>query len=200
MSRHSEGPSSASKPSTGASSRSPSTHRAQDRFEPDDVRLGHINGVYGLRGEVRLFLYNPSSDLIGGRVRVLLVAPDGSRRPVELTVRPGSGRRILARVPGVTTPEGARALKDFELVLLDEELPDPDEGEWYHRDLIGTSVVTESGRLLGQLREIVTGPGMDTWVVRGPKQTVWIHARLDDLVEVQPGERILVRDEAVLDV
>jgi len=164
------------------------------------VRLGHINGVYGLRGEVRLFLYNPSSDLIGGRVRVLLVAPDGSRRPVELTVRPGSGRRILARVPGVTTPEGARALKDFELVLLDEELPDPDEGEWYHRDLIGTSVVTESGRLLGQLREIVTGPGMDTWVVRGPKQTVWIHARLDDLVEVQPGERILVRDEAVLDV
>lgn len=198
MSRHSDGPSSASTPSAGASMRSPPSQRSQKRFEPDDVRLGHINGVFGLRGDVRLFLYNPASDLLGSRMRVWLVAPDGARQDVEITIRPGSGRRILARVPGVTTPEAAHALKDYELVMLDGELPDPGEGEWYHRDILGTPVVTESGRALGRLREVVTGPGMDTWVVRGADEAVWIHARLDDLIEVQPGERIIVRDEAVL--
>ena len=61
---------------------SPHTPRASrdGRFTPDDVRLGHVNGVFGLRGDVRLYLYNPGSELIGERIDAQLVAPDGSRR------------------------------------------------------------------------------------------------------------------------
>jgi 16S rRNA processing protein RimM len=170
------------------------------RFLADDVRIGHINGVFGLRGEVRLYLYNPVTDLLGTRLEVVLVAPDGARRPVEIDVRPGSGRRILGRIQGISTPEAAASMKDHELVVLEAELPEPDLGEWYHRDLIGTPVVTDAGDALGRIREIVTGPGMDTWVVLGPGGSVWIHARNEDLVEVQLPDRIVVRAAAVLRV
>jgi len=198
MTRPSEGPSSADKPKAGASVRPEPAPKASKRFLPDDVRLGHINGVFGLRGDVRLYLYNPATDLVGQRVDVVLVAPDGAREPIELQIRPGSGKRVLARIPGVTTPEAAAALKDHELVVPDESLPEPEHGEWYHRDLIGTPVRTESGDELGRIREIVSGPGMDTWVVRGPKGTVWVHARIDDLLEVEPPDHVVVRDDAPL--
>ena len=117
-------------PAAGASSR-PSS--AAKRFSPDDVRMGHINGVFGLRGEVRLFLYNPASELIGARLDVILVDPSGGRREVEIAIRPGSGRRILGRIAGVSSPEEAAALKDHELVLPADQLPEAGEGEWYFK-------------------------------------------------------------------
>ncbi|HCH62667.1 MAG: 16S rRNA processing protein RimM [Deltaproteobacteria bacterium] len=172
--------------------------RRDGRFSPPDVRLGYVNGVFGLRGDVRLFLYNPDSELVGLRFVVALVAPDGSRTERGIETRPGSGRRILARIDGVTTPEDATALKGHELVLPEDELPQEADGEWYHRDLLGTPVETESGTALGVLRDIVSGPGMDTWVIRGDEGEVWVHARAVDLIEVEPGGRVVVADGAVL--
>ena len=194
MPRSPKGPSS-DVPEAGASARSESTSA---RFRRDDVRIGHINGVFGLRGEVRLYLYNPSTELVGQRLELVLVAPDGARQTVTLEIRPGSGRRILGRIQGVGSPEAAAALKDHELVLHEADLPEPELNEWYHRDLVGTPVLTDTGEALGRLKEIVSGPAVDTWVVRGPRGTVWVHAQMDDLVDVQPPERIVVRAEAVL--
>ena len=174
--------------------------RRDDRFSPSDVRLGYVNGVFGLRGDVRLFLYNPDSELIGMGFEVVLVSPDGQRSVRAVEIRPGSGRRILARIDGVETPESAAAMKGYELVLPEDELPQEADGEWYHRDLLGTPVATESGEALGTLREIVSGPGLDTWVIRGEQGEVWVHARGSDLVEVRPGDLVVVVDTAVMRV
>ena len=172
--------------------------RRDSRFASDDVRLGYINGVFGLRGDVRLYLYNPESDLVGMSFEMQLVSPSGDRQTVVMAIRSGSGRRILATVDGVDTPEAAGALKGYELVLSEEHLPQEADGEWYHRDLIGTAVATASGEELGVLAEIVSGPGMDTWIVRKGRAEVWVHARGDDLIEVSPGQQIVVADPAVL--
>ncbi len=168
------------------------------RFTSTDVRLGYVNGVFGLRGDVRLFLYNPDSDLIGEDFDAELVSPDGQRSAVAVEIRPGSGRRILARIHGVTSPEAAAALKDYELVVQEDHLPQESEGEWYQRDLLKTPVFTEAGESLGILTNIVSGPGMDTWVVDGPSGEVWVHVRMEHLIEVQPGERIVVAEASVL--
>ena len=174
--------------------------RRDSRFASDDVRLGYINGVFGLRGDVRLYLYNPESEMVGMSFEMQLVSPSGDRQTVVMAIRSGSGRRILATVDGVDTPEAAGALKGYELVLSEEHLPQEADGEWYHRDLLGTPVATESGESLGTLREIVSGPGLDTWVIRGEQGEVWVHARAPDLVDVRPGDIVVVVDAAVLRV
>ena len=59
----------------------------------DRVELGEVVGVFGVWGEVRLFLANPASDTLHQSRTVVLVMPDGVERPVRMVVRPGAGKR-----------------------------------------------------------------------------------------------------------
>lgn len=174
------------------------------RFGPDDVRLGYVSGVHGTRGEVKLFLYNPSSDLLGETVDLLLVPPDGERVGVRLHLRPGAGRRILGQIKGVSDREHARELQGWELVVPADALPEPDEGEWYHRDLVGLPVRTRSGRDLGRIHQIHATGEVDVWVLRGPGGERYLPALASNLVSVRtraqagPDEAgVVVTDDAV---
>lgn len=160
----------------------------------DEVILGRINGVFGIRGEVRLFLYNPTSDLLVGGADVVLRTDDGARRPVRLNSRPGAGKRILGQIQGVSTPEAARALMGADILYPKSALPDLEEDTYYHHELVGIPVRTESGEVLGTLREIVTSGDVDLWVVRGPAGEAYIPAVADEIVQVVPGVEIIVTD------
>ena len=123
--------------------------------------------MFGLKGEVRLYLYNRASDLLEGGTGVVLVDQAGQRSFANVAIRPGAGKRILARVDDVRTVEGARALVGKEIVVARDAMPEPEEGSWYHHDLLGVDVQTRSGEPLGRLSEIHSSGGTDVWVVRG---------------------------------
>jgi 16S rRNA processing protein RimM len=129
--------------------------------------LGRINGVFGLKGEVRLFLYNPKTELFkGGGMAIVLVSPEGRRITKRMTSRSGAGKRILGQLSDVSTPEAARELADWEIVCSATGLPNLSDGEYYHRDLIGLAVHTEDGRSVGRITEIVSGDDVDCWVAQ----------------------------------
>lgn len=169
------------------------------RFRTDDVRLGYVSGVFGTRGEVRLFLYNPHSDLFDRPREVVLVTADGRRRRARMRSRPGAGKRILGQLEGITDPEAARALIGAELVLPAAELPELEPGTWYHHELYGTPVRSRSGELVGELAEIyesATDAAPDIWVVRGSGGERFIPATRAVVLHVEPGHGIVVADEA----
>lgn len=172
------------------------------RFGPRDVRLGYLSGVHGLRGEVKVFLYNEASDLLDRPGAVVLVGPDGDRRTVHLSLRPGAGRRILGTIDGVTSREGALALKDHELVVDRDELPELDAFTWYHRDLLGLPVRTASGRELGRIAEIHDTGDVDVWLLRGTGRQLVLPALRARILSVQPASddapgQVVVTDDAV---
>jgi 16S rRNA processing protein RimM len=71
-------------------------------------------------------------------------------------------------VEGVTTPEGAKAWLGATVSVPREELPQPEEGEFYVADLVGCSVVDEGGGRLGTVGEVLPGPAYDWLSVRRP--------------------------------
>ncbi|MFT4979611.1 MAG: 16S rRNA processing protein RimM [Myxococcota bacterium] len=165
-----------------------------EHADKDEVILGRINGVFGIRGEVRLFLYNPLTDLLMGGADVVLRTEAGVRRKARLSSRPGAGKRVLGRIAGVTTPEAARALMGADIIYPKALLPELEEDTYYHHEIIGIPVETESGELLGTLQEIVTSGNVDLWVVRGHGTEAYIPAVGDEIVSVEPGVKIIVAD------
>lgn len=154
---------------------------------PDEVLVATVNGVFGVRGEVRLFLHDRQSRTLSKPSRVTLISPEGERRAVEIAVRSGAGKRVIARISGVETPEVAHTLIGWSVIVPRSALPAPAAGEYYIHDLLDLPVFErgpEGDVRVGTLADVVSGE-RDIWVITG-----------EDGVE----RYLLASPEAVLDV
>ena len=163
-------------------------------FAPDEVRLGYISGIFGLQGQVRLFLYHRDGDVWDAPVSVDFVSADGSRVTRTVRAERSGPKRVFGVIEGVDTPELARALMGCELVVPPDRLPRLAADEFYHRDLLGLPVRTDRGRELGRLAAIYTNSEVDTWVVQGPDGEAYLAALRELVLAVHPGDHILVDD------
>ncbi len=171
--------------------------RSTSAAREGEVSLGFVSGVFGTDGELRLYLHNRTSRLLDDWREVVLVPRDGVRRSARIRGRSGAGGRVIARIEGVSSPEAAAALMDAEILFARASLPAVEPDAWYHADLLGLPVRTASGRALGRLAEIHSAGGTDVWLIRGPEGETYIPALKVNLVSVQPGQGVVVTDEAV---
>jgi len=113
------------------------------------ILLGRITGAHGIKGDVIVHSfaaapedigsYGPLSDKSGARkfrLRVLRMTPKGA---------------IIARITGITDRNAAETLKGTDLYVSREQLPPPDEGEFYHADLIGLTAISPGGAVIGEI-------------------------------------------------
>ena len=113
------------------------------------VAVAEIGAAHGLKGEVRLcsFTATPMDVAKYG----LLAAPDG--RAFEIvSARPASGtspHMLVVRLKGVSDRSAAEALTGTRLSVPYDRLPQADEGEFYHADLIGLTAFSREGETLG---------------------------------------------------
>ncbi len=130
----------------------------------EDLELGFISGVFGVRGELRLFLHNRESDLFDEFRPVTLVSKAGERREVQLKARTGAGRKVIGRIRGLDSREGAEALADWVIVIPKTALPDPGDDAFYVGAVIGASVLVE-GAVVGTVREVHSNGPTDVFEV-----------------------------------
>ena len=104
--------------------------------------LGEIGAAQGLKGEVRLRSYTQDPAAIA-RYDTLEDEHGGTIEIESLRVTP---KALIARIKGVTTREAAEALNHTKLYIDRALLPERDEEEWYHVDLIGLAVVDQRRR------------------------------------------------------
>lgn len=160
-----------------------------------EVSLGWIVGIHGTGGEVRLHLHNRDSEFFAGGQQVDLVHPEGERRSAWITTRPGAKNRVIGRLKGLRDRDEARALMGWEMIVSKDRLPDLEDGEFYHHELIGLRVETESGVLLGTLSEIQSSGPVDIWMIRNGKEEDFVPALEEVIVEVDLVDgRVVVED------
>ena len=121
-----------------------------DKAPPGLVCLGVVLGAHGVRGAVRIksFAMNASYIAAYGPLQT----EDGTR--FELTVRGVSRGAVLAEIDGIDRREAAEAMQGTRLFVARDALPDTEEDEYYHADLIGLSACTASGETYGVVRGI----------------------------------------------
>jgi 16S rRNA processing protein RimM len=131
--------------------------------------VARIGKPHGLHGEVTVQLHtdDPERRFADGAV-LATEAAAGSGVPRQLTIRStrvhqGTWLLGFAEVPDRT---GAEALRGTRL-LADVSADEPDDDEaWYEDELVGLSVVTVDGAVVGEVAGLESRPVQDLLVVR----------------------------------
>ena len=112
------------------------------------VCVARIGAAHGVRGAVRLWTF--TEDPLAVRDYGPLMTKDGARQFEVMHAREAKDHLVVT-LKGVATRDDAERLNGLELYVPRDRLPDTDDGEYYHTDLIGLSAVTTAEQPLGKV-------------------------------------------------
>jgi 16S rRNA processing protein RimM len=115
------------------------------------ICVARIGAAHGVRGAVKLWTF--TEDPFAVKDYGPLTTKDGARQ-FEVTHVREAKDHLVATLKGIATREDAERLNGIELYIAREKLPDTDENEYYHADLIGLAAVTSAGEPLGRVAAI----------------------------------------------
>lgn len=146
----------------------PST--ASDRH----VVLGRVNGLFGVKGWVKVYSYTRPSEAILGYERWWIGRP-GDRRPFFVLDGRIQGKTLVARLADADNQplpdrDAAIGLLESEIAVDSEQMPALPDGEYYWFELVGLSVVTLEGVALGQIQAMMETGANDVLVVKGERE------------------------------
>jgi 16S rRNA processing protein RimM len=160
------------------------------------ILVGRVAGAFGVRGEVRItsFTAEPAA-LLDYKA---LQREDGSPGLTLISGRPAKGG-VVARAKEIETREQAEALRGLKLYIRRDSLPEPEEDEFYVTDLIGLSVVTAEGEVLGRVKtvhdfgagdllEVQPETGASWWLPFTLEAVPEVHLSEGRIVAVKPEE------------
>ncbi|SEH82633.1 ribosome maturation factor RimM [Tardiphaga sp. 215_C5_N2_1] len=112
------------------------------------ICVARIGAPHGVRGQVRLWTFteDPFAVLDYGP----LATKDGKRSFEVDDVREAKGH-LVATLKGVASREDAERLNGVELFVARDALPDTEDDEYYHADLIGLAAVNAAGDSIGRV-------------------------------------------------
>ena len=113
----------------------------------DRILLGRIGAAHGIKGEVRLKSYTDPVEAIT-EYGALEAAAGGAFTFERWRVQKGA---LIARFTGVTDRNKAETLNGTDLYIARDRLPETDDGEFYHADLIGLLAIDTDGAETGRI-------------------------------------------------
>jgi len=165
--------------------------------------VGRIARAHGIRGQV---IVNSDTDFPDERYRIgaelFARNPDGTVRTLTVTsVRIHQGRPVIG-LDGIGDMNAAAALAGVELRVPIEQLTPLPAGTFYRHDLVGCTVSTVDGTLVGEVAEVQGSAGDSQLVVRAAAGEVLIPLVGAICTTIDPvGRRIVVAPpEGLLEV
>jgi len=114
----------------------------------DRICIAKFGAAHGVRGEIRLWPFTAEPLAVASYGP--LETRDGKRQ-FEIAAARAAKDHLVARIKGVDTRDAAERLNGLELYVAREKLPETEDDEFYHADLIGMAAVTQYGEALGRI-------------------------------------------------
>lgn len=134
------------------------------------LQVARVAGAFGVRGEIRITTF--TEDPLALAAYRVLTREDGSPGLTITAARAVKGA-VIARAAGIDTRDQAEALRGLKLFIAREALPAPDEDEFYHADLLGLTLETPEGELMGKVKTIQDFGAGDLIEVQPPMGASW---------------------------
>lgn len=129
------------------------------------VPLAEIARPHGVRGEVRLRLFNKESRTLLDQDEVLVRLPDGEEHEVSVESARRADDAILMKLFSVDDRDRAEDLRGAQICVRRRDFPEIEPGEFYAVDVVGAEAWFE-GKRFGVVEEILQYPTVDAMLVR----------------------------------
>ena len=128
------------------------------------LEAGEIVNTHGIRGEMRVMPWTDTPDFLTEFETLYLdgeaVAVESAR--VQKTC-------VLLKLQGVDTVEAAAKLRG-KILCIDREDVELPEGSVFIDDLMGMTVTDQNGETIGTVKDVITMPKNDVYVVSGQRE------------------------------
>ena len=128
------------------------------------IEAGRIVNTHGVAGEVKIEVWLDSPQFLKSFKRCF-----SDRREVKLLSARVHKGFLIVKLEGVEDVNAAMALKGRTVFIdrADARLP---KGAFFLQDIIGASVVDESGSEIGKLVDVMETPASNVYVVKGERE------------------------------
>jgi 16S rRNA processing protein RimM len=133
------------------------------------IILGKISGLFGVRGEVRVF------DFSRHRGAILEYDPwllwqERSWQQIKVVGGRQHQDTLVVQLEGFEDREASRELIGAEVAIRPGQLESLNDGEYYWHQLEGLAVVNEAGDNFGIVERLIETGANDVLVVRGQRE------------------------------
>ena len=128
------------------------------------IEAGRIVNTHGVAGEVKIEVWLDSPQFLKSFKRCFI-----DKREVKLLSARVHKSFLIVKLEGVEDVNAAMALKGRTVFIdrADARLP---KGAFFLQDIIGASVVDESGSEIGKLVDVMETPASNVYVVKGERE------------------------------
>ncbi len=145
------------------------------------MAVGRIVGAHGIRGEIKVKQLTDFPERFAPGSR-LYVGEEAFQREV-IASRPHRGM-LLVKLSGLSDRNAVEHLRGKYLFIDREEAMELEEDAYYEDELVGLTVETMEGELLGELMEIMWTGANEVYIVQGPRGEALIPAIAQVVQEV----------------
>jgi 16S rRNA processing protein RimM len=167
---------------------------AEDGSAPVGLTVGRVGRPHGLDGS--FYVTRPKPRLLN--LGAALSVGEVSAAVVRLS---GTERHPIVRLEGITSREGAQALRGLELIVDSRDAPSLAAGEWWSHELEGCAVL-DGERLIGTVARMIELPSCEALEVlpAGGGAPLLVPMVKDAVRSVDPAVRRIEVDAEVLDL
>jgi 16S rRNA processing protein RimM len=158
--------------------------------EPVFLAVGRLRRTHGIKGEIVMEILTDFPERLRAGKTVYV---GDAHEPLRIASMRVHNQGKIVRFSGFETPEDAARLRNLVVFTTADDLPDLPEGEYYHHQLLGLTVVDEAGQPLGKLAEILETGANDVYLVRSPEGKELLIPAVDEVILAVDLERGEVR-------
>lgn len=155
----------------------------------NQIVIGKIVAPHGVRGDIRIMPLTEKPEQFLD-LKYLLLA-DGRK----LTVKHARfhKRMVLVTTAEITSMNEAELLRDKEIMIRAEDLPQLEEGQFYVADLIGLPVYDEADGQIGTFKDSLSTGSNDVYVIAVPNaKDILVPALKTYVKEINLAEKRIV--------
>lgn len=159
--------------------------------------IGEIVNTHGVKGEVRIKQITDFIERFDPGATVYLKDKANDYTPLIIATSRLHKNLILVKFEQYSTLEEAERLRGASLYIKEDQLTELAQGEFYYHEIIGCTVQSTTGDVIGIIDSILAPGANDVWVVKDKSGKEYLIPYIPDVVTAVDVKNKLVTIEVM---